>query len=220
MSLPYHRRTRRKFTLWHTLFILAGVIFVVGIFQWWNENGSSLFPTPVTTTPRGLTRADVLPTLTPNPAAPVRSIVFPAAGLTSPIIESIRTANSWETRYLGSSVGHLQGTSWLNGAGGNIVLAGHVEDATGLPGPFAYLFKVKKDDLVILHEGTRGVYYRVVAIERAAPDNMSYVAQDGRPRLTLITCTDWDFKAETYQGRLIVVAEPLMSASVAPTAAP
>ncbi|MBI5961562.1 MAG: sortase, partial [Chloroflexi bacterium] len=45
-------------------------------------------------------------------------------------------------------------------------------------------------------------------IERVEPDNVSWLAQDGRPRVTLITCTEWDNDSRTYQGRLIVVAEP------------
>ena len=46
-------------------------------------------------------------------------------------------------------------------------------------------------------------------LPEAEPDDISYVAQDGRPRLTLITCTEWDFAIETYLGRLVVVAEPI-----------
>ncbi len=221
MGLPYQRRKRRSFSLWQFLLLVIGVVLIV--FSWErisqvSQGGQpgNLPPGVTPTMPRSLSRADVLPTPTPDLDAPPRNIIFPAAALTSPIIEAIRTQNSWETRYLGNSVGHLEGTSWLNGMGGNIVLAGHVESETGAPGPFAYLFKVTTDDLIILQDGKQSVYYKVSDIVRAAPDDIKYVAQDGRHRLTLITCTDWDQNQRTYLGRLIVVAEPVATAQASP----
>lgn len=164
---------------------------------------------PTATLPETLSRTDVLPTPTPDPGVPSRLIVFPGASMSAPIIPAGRIQGTWETRHLGDSVGHLVGTSWLDGSGGNIVLAGHVENASGEPGPFAHLFQAAVGDLVIVREGDREIRYAVISINEAAPDDISYVAQDGIPRLTLITCTDWDFDAETYLGRLVVVAEPV-----------
>lgn len=217
MGLPYSRRPRRSFSFWQLLLLGIGVVLIVVAWDQLNQNmGASNAATPTgsdaaltPTLPRNLTGRDVLPTPTPNLNAPPRAIVFPAAALTSPIIESIRIEDSWETRYLGHNVGHLEGTAWLHGPGTNIVLAGHVEDENGAPGPFAYLFGAKLGDLVILQEGAQQVVYRVTAIEQAEPTEMHYVAQNGNPRLTLITCTDWDYSARTYLGRLIVVAEPM-----------
>lgn len=156
-----------------------------------------------------LTRRDVLPTPTINGAIPTRLIVFPGASMSAPIIPADRVRGTWETRHLGDSVGHLAGTSWLDGPGGNIVLAGHVESATGASGPFKHLFEAQPGDPVLLRDGEREAYFRVVAVERTAPDDVEVVRQDGRPRLTLITCTDWDFEQAEYQGRLVVIAEPV-----------
>ena len=161
-------------------------------------------PTPV---------RDVLPTPTPDAAIPPRFITFPSASVSAPIIPAGRVGGTWETRHLGNSVGHLVGTSWLGDPGGNVVLAGHVESYTGEPGPFAYLFEAQLGDLVVITDGGREQLYHVTDIEKVAPDDVSWVAQDGRPRLTLITCTDWDWELETYHGRLVVVAEPLETAS-------
>ncbi len=192
--------------------VLVALIF----FAWTQFVLSSPSPggqTPILTPtmPDRLTRQDVLPTPTPDVNAPPRTITFPGALLTSRIIEAVRTPTSWETRYLGDAVGHLQGTSWLGEAGGNIVLAGHVETALGEPGPFAHLFEAQIGDRVILREGGYEQAYQVVTIQRAAPDAVSYVTQDGVPRLTLITCTDWDIDVQTYLSRLVVVAEPVDS---------
>lgn len=157
----------------------------------------------------GLTARDVLPTPVVDNARPARLIAFPGASLTAPIVEAGRVQGTWETRHLGDYVGHLVGTSWLNGSGGNIVLAGHVESASGTPGPFAYLFKAQVGDVIIIREGATEMRYSVTQIERVPPDAVEYLAQDGNPRVTLITCTDWDFEAQTYDGRLVVIAEPL-----------
>ena len=208
--MAYRRRGRTGFSWWQLLLLLVGVIAIFSIWQRVETPGSTAFDlvagTP--TLPVRLTRADVLPTPTPDASVPLRQVIFPAAHTVSPIIEAIRAGDSWEVRYLGDSVGHLAGTSWLDDPGGNIVLAGHIEDAEGKPGPFAYLSQAKTGDLVILREGEREIVYRVVTVARAQPDEIHYVAQDGRRRLTLITCADWDYKAGTYRTREVVVAAP------------
>ncbi|MBN1680857.1 MAG: sortase [Anaerolineae bacterium] len=209
---------RRRSRLTFRTFIMLSIELVVLVFAASRLRGT-LFPasektepTP-TVTPGGLTSNDVLPTPTPDQNTPARLIVFPGASMSAPIIPAGRVGGTWETRHLGGSVGHLVGTSWLDDAGGNIVLAGHVESATGAPGPFAHLFDAQLDDMIILREGVREVYYKVTTIETAAPDDISYVAQDGQSRLTLITCTDWDYERQVYNGRLVVVAEPVSPAS-------
>jgi LPXTG-site transpeptidase (sortase) family protein len=176
----------------------------------WPEPGG-VVTTLVKSPPPGLSRRDILPTPTFDLTVPMRMITFPAASMSAPIISAGRVQGTWETRHLGDSVGHLVGTSWLDDPGGNIVLAGHVESHTGAPGPFAYLFEAKVGDLVILREGTREQHYRVTSIERVDPYDVSYVAQDGHKRVTMITCTDWDYEQETYQGRLVVIAEPILA---------
>ncbi len=214
MRSPYQRPRRRRIGLPQLLLLSVGVILIV--LGWQQISQTSAPPPPPTippgvtpTMPQSLSSSDVLPTPTPAPHAPVRTITFPGARLTSPIINAARTRESWETRYLGDSVGHLEGTAWIGEPGGNVVLAGHVESAFGTPGPFAYLFEAQIGDQIILGEDGRETVYVVTAIEEADPQAMEYVAQDGTPRLTLITCDNWDYEAQQYQSRLIVVAEPL-----------
>jgi len=202
------RTTRRTFVM----LTLEVVVLVLAVSRFRVE----LFPSTVTsdtapTPAQALTRRDVLPTPTPDTSTPPRLIVFPSASISAPIIPAGREQGTWETRHPGDSVGHLVGTSWLDGPGSNIVLAGHVESATGEPGPFAYLFQAHLGDTIILRDGTREQYYKVTLIEEVQPDDVSYVAQSGNPRMTLITCTDWDFESNTYLGRLVVIAEPVVS---------
>ncbi|HRE47828.1 MAG TPA: sortase [Aggregatilineales bacterium] len=217
MGLPYSRRSRRSLSLWQLILMVAGVVLIVVSAQQLLSQVGSVIPTTsptlspgvTPTLPTSLARTDVLPTPTVDHSVPPRYLVFPAASLTSRIIEAIRTDTTWETRYLGDSVGHLEGTSWFDNEQGNIVLAGHVESATGAPGPFAFLFKVNKDDLVILQEGAVSKYYRVTEIIQAKPDDVYLTEQNGSGRLTMITCTEYDYKERTYNGRLVVIAEPL-----------
>ena len=190
------------------LIMLALVVWRLNGSPWPLSEGTS--PTAVIAPPPGLTRLDVLPTPTVDNSAPARMITFPAASMSAPVIPAGRVQGTWETRHLGDSVGHLVGTSWLDDPGGNIVLAGHVESATGAPGPFAYLFEAQVGDLVILRDGPREEDYRVTAIKRVGPYDVSYVAQDGQQRVTMITCTDWDYEQQTYLGRLVVIAEPVV----------
>ena len=220
---PYQRRSRLRLSVWQLLFM---VVIIVVAFLGWNRFSPAFFgaqPTPTTTLetpptlepgitptmPDRLTRADVLPTPTVDPAAPHRTITFPGALVTSRIINASRTVESWETRYLGDSVGHLQGTSWIGEAGGNVVLAGHVTNERGEPGPFAYLFEARIGDEVLVNDGDIRYHYRVASIERVPPDAIEYVYQDGIPRLTLITCDEWNYAEQTYDQRLVVVAEPV-----------
>ncbi len=214
------RKRRLRFT--PLSFTMLSVELIVLVFAVWRLS-SALLPaasTPVTpprtAPPQGLRPEDVLPTPTPDRTAPVRQIMFPEVSVGAPIIPAGRVRGTWETRHLGDSVGHLVGTAWLDSPGGNIVLAGHVESFTGAPGPFAYLFEAKLGDLVVLSEGTgqqrREERYRVTRIEHVAPNDVSWLAQDGISRITLITCTDWDFNSESYLGRLVVVAEPAVMA--------
>lgn len=155
---------------------------------------------------------EALPTPTIDPSVPLRLITFPGASMSAPIIPAGRVEGTWETRHLGDAVGHLVGTSWFDDPGGNIVLAGHVENYAGAPGPFKHLFEAQIGDLVIISDGQREELYRVSLIERVSPYDVTWVAQDGRRRVTMITCTDWDWDQGAYLGRLIVVAEPVATA--------
>ncbi len=200
--------------------MLTVEIIVLGFAVW--RLSMTLFPgvgvsggvsVTVLNTPPPTPVRDTLPTLTPDTSRPPRLIAFPGASMSAPIVPAGRVRGTWETRHLGDSVGHLVGTSWFDDAGGNIVLAGHVETWSGAPGPFAHLFEAKTGDRVILSEGEREEHYQVTQIERVDPYDMSWVTQDGKDRVTLITCTDWDWDNETYLGRLIVVAEPVAHVS-------
>ncbi len=216
---PYERRSSLRLAWWQVILLSAGVVLLVfGWLRFRERQPAAPSATPTLapdlasaltpTMPARLTSADVLPTPTIDPNSIPRTITFPGALVTSRIINAARTIDSWETRYLGDAVGHLQGTAWIGEPGGNVALAGHVTNERGEPGPFAYLFEARIGDDILVRDGEAQYRYRVSAIERVAPDAIEYVMQDGIPRLTLITCDDWDYSAQQYDSRLVVIAEP------------
>lgn len=221
MRSPYERRSGLRLGCGPFVLIVAAIVLIV--FGWQRLTAptgpvAQAVPSPLPpgpditpTLPDHLTAADVLPTPTLDPLAVPRTITFAGARTTARIINAARTADSWETRYLGDSVGHLEGTAWIDDPQGNVVLAGHVTDYLGRPGPFAYVFEALPGDEIILTEGDLQVRYRVTRVEHAAPEDIGYVAQDGTPRLTLITCDDWDYQTQTYASRLVLIAEPAAS---------
>ncbi len=208
--MVYRRRTKKAFSWWQSLLLLGGAIVIFFVWQSQTAPASTAIDSLVEmpTLPDQLARSDVLPTPTPNISVPERRITFVAAKMTAPITEAYRVGDSWEVRHLSGLVGHLAGTGWLDDPGGNIALAAHVEDADGNPGPFAFLSYAKVGDVIVLSEGQRVIAYHVVTIARAAPGDIQFVVQDGRRRLTLITCADWDAKTASYPKRLVVVAVP------------
>ena len=137
-----------------------------------------------------------------------RQLVWPS-GKTAPIVESYRAGNSWSVDNLGSAIGHLEGTSWLDDAGGNIVLIGHVNDVNGRQGPFGNLYQAQSGDVFTLQDGARRVIYHVTTVSYVAPDAMQVISPDGQRRITLITCSDWGAasgESMSFRKRLVVVA--------------
>ena len=139
------------------------------------------------------------------------SIFIPSAGVLSPIVRIYLDGTSWDVDGLGMNVGHLEGTSWLDGGPGNIVLSAHVEMRDGRAGAFAFIGDLTVGDLVILKQGNEERHYAVTEIRNVAPDDLSVVYPTTSERLTLITCDGYDFLQNAYTERTVVIAEPLSS---------
>lgn len=136
-------------------------------------------------------------------------IVIPSLAVNSPIIQVYLSGHSWDVDSLGLNVGHLQGTTWLTGRPGNIVLSGHVEMGDGRRGVFTDLANIEPGALIILQQGETERRYVVTEISVVMPDNLDPVRPTSDERLTLITCDDYDFFSDAYATRTVVVAEPI-----------
>lgn len=152
-------------------------------------------PTPATAV------ANALPSIPQN-----GTLFIPSAGIYSTIVQAYLDGQSWDVSRLGTNVGHLQGTSWVE-HGGNVVLSGHVELADGRQGVFANLDQMALGDLVEITVGDRRWRYIVTEISTTSPDDLTPIAPTREDRLTLITCDSFDFVRNVYLERTIIVAE-------------
>ena len=212
-----------------SLFILILFAIIAGIAFYLYDNQ----PDPITPTPTSAAVASVptfepittiTPTLfapppTPGPAPtsmasrgllneiPANTTIFiPRAGIYSSIIQAYLNGESWDVSQLGTHVGHLEGTAWINQPG-NVVLSGHVEMADGRPGVFANLSDLAVDDIIIVNTNSIEYRYIVREIRYTTPDDLNPIMPTTIERLTLITCDSYDFLTDTYRERMIVVAE-------------
>lgn len=167
-------------------------------------------------------------TATPRPVQ--FRIVSDKAQLAAPIIELYYASDedNWDLSHLVASAGHLEGTPQM-GQGGNFVLAGHVELKDGARGPFAQIHLLEAGDRITILGDTQPDptlrQYIVTEVKKVQPLDFGVMRNHGYEELTLITCDDWDQKAQTYQTRVIVHARPAgsilrLTASAAPTKAP
>lgn len=159
-----------------------------------------------TATTSPLTADILLPTPTLLPLQTV--LVIPSAAVNAPVIDVYLSQGTWDVSLLGTNVGHLQGTA-RPGEVGNVVLSGHVELRDGTKGAFGFLNQISVGDRVILREGDRQTQYVIIEIYNTTPDDLRPVYPTITPRLTLITCDNYDFFSNSYLERTIIVAEPL-----------
>lgn len=135
-------------------------------------------------------------------------IFIPSVGIIAPITEAYLDGTSWDVSHLGTSVGHLQGTAWASEAPGNIVLSGHVELSDGRGGVFADLDNVRVGETIELAvSDTETRTYIVVAVNEVDPGDLTPLYPTEFDRLTLITCGGYDFFADEYQVRTVVIAD-------------
>lgn len=169
--------------------------------------------TTATESDQQLAAVDTTPsaTVTPQsyglPVVPDGSAIFiPSAGIYADVVQVYLSGTSWDVSRLGNNVGHLQGTPWVN-QGGNIVLSGHVELSDGRTGIFRNLHELRVGDLVILIVDGNEWRYIIREINNTDPDDLTPLSQAGNDRLTLITCSEYDFLRDAYLQRTIIVAE-------------
>lgn len=162
--------------------------------------------TPVITPMRPSSAATAVP-LPPVDGPDDNSALFiPSVGIYAPVITSILREGTWDVSQLGMNVGHLQGTSWLDEPG-NVVMSGHVEMSDGRQGIFATLDEVQVGESIVVNHHGNEYAYTVRETFSVEPDDISVLYDQDIDTLTLITCADYDFLSDTYEQRLVVVAE-------------
>ena len=166
----------------------------------------------------------VTPTATPTPVPPFhpkyeRELFIPRLNLgdSVPIVDVPLRNRTWDVRDLGQNIGFLEGTTWVqeasSDAGGNTVLAAHIQITDDVPGPFRDLDLLEVGDSIFVAEQGTIYEFEVYDIDVVAPDDVEVAYPTSEQTLTLITCTAWDRHRGVFAERLVVRARPVRSLS-------
>ncbi len=176
-----------------------GLIGYVGYTLWFEANP---------TTP-------IIENETPNPQTQAR-LLIPALGVNQKIVSVSIVNNEWDIARLGENIGWLETTG--DNPSSNLAMAfiGHVTVSRIQQGPFANLWTIKPLGEIIYRKGGVDFTYAVQSVAPAKPNEVNKLFQRSKEHLLLVTCTDYNFATEKYDGRLIVDAV-LVQRKIAPT---
>lgn len=131
---------------------------------------------------------------------------IPSLGVQMPIVGVPQSGSQWDVSWLGNDAGWLNGTAFPTYSG-NSVLAGHVTNADGTPGPFAHLNGLWWGDQVIVHAWGAQYIYEVRSVLVVTPEAVSSViTHKNLPWVTLLTCRGYDEASNSYNYRVAVGA--------------
>ena len=134
------------------------------------------------------------------------TLEIPALALRAPIVGVPQGPQGWDVRWLGNTVGWLEGTAFPTWAG-NTVLTGHVWNADNTPGIFVNLKRLRFGDRILIHAGDLTYTYEVRENRLLRPDDTSLaLAHKDHNWLTLLTCEDYSPTSGTYRYRRMVRA--------------
>lgn len=139
-------------------------------------------------------------------AATSMELAIPSLNVHATVVGVPLVDGNWDVSWLGTQVGHLEGTAWPTWVG-NSVLTGHVWDADNTPGIFAGLGSLAYGDHIEIHADGRVYVYEVRSSRLVSPKNLSVLAaDDGYAWLTLLTCEGFDPADNEYSYRRAVSA--------------
>jgi LPXTG-site transpeptidase (sortase) family protein len=112
---------------------------------------------------------------------------------------------TWDVNWLLNQAGWLEGSAFP-GFSGNSILTSHATLSYGQAGPFANLHKLLTGDKIFIHAFGELYIYEVRSVENLYPTDPTILRHEDTAWLTLVTCADYNEKAETYLKRLTVKA--------------
>jgi LPXTG-site transpeptidase (sortase) family protein len=133
------------------------------------------------------------------------ALVIPSLGVNISVVGVPKRDGTWNVAWLADQAGWLEGSAFPSW-NGNSVLTGHVYLASGLPGPFVNLNKLKFGDQVVVYAFGQKYTFDVQTNEIVNPRDRSIMKHEEKPWLTLVTCKDYDEKSDTYISRVVVRA--------------
>jgi sortase A len=138
----------------------------------------------------------------------IERLVIPGLEVDARVVAKLIKGDTWDIAGLRADVAWLEGTSHP-AAGGNTVLAAHIMVRGLGKGPFRYLDRLKAGDVVLVYSRENLYVYKVREQVLVKETDSEVTLDTGRPQLTLLTCSNWDTSAETYQRRRAVFADLL-----------
>lgn len=130
---------------------------------------------------------------------------IPSLGVKIPIVGIPKKNGTWDVTWLAKQAGWLEGSAFPSW-NGNSVLTSHVYLSSGLPGPFANLYKLKFDDQIIVHAYGQKYIFVVRTNAVVLPNDTSVFKHEEKAWVTLVTCKEYDPKTKTYRKRVVVRA--------------
>jgi LPXTG-site transpeptidase (sortase) family protein len=133
------------------------------------------------------------------------TVEIPSLGVKIPIVGVPKKDGTWNVAWLENQAGWLEGSAFPSW-NGNSVLTSHVYLASGKPGPFINLNKLKFGDKIVVHAYGQKYTFEVQTNTVVPPTDKSMMKHEEKPWLTLVTCKDYDPKTNTYLNRILVRA--------------
>jgi LPXTG-site transpeptidase (sortase) family protein len=139
------------------------------------------------------------------PQGPAR-LIIPAIKVDENIVAIPLTQNGWDISRLAFHIGWLESTGVKPNDSRAMTLIGHVTVSAAQVGPFANLQSLKALDEVIYRAGGSDYVYTVNSISQVKPEDVGRLYVNKGDHILLVTCTDWNYLTEVYEGRLIADA--------------
>lgn len=145
----------------------------------------------------------------PNPVAleslpQIQRLVIPSIDTDARVVPVFYERNTWDLAHLTVEAGWLAESS-LPREGGNTILTGHVLYGRYAV-PFRWMPQLENGSAVYLYS-EEGVYlYQVERQEVVSQYDLSVLEKGSGPRLTLITCANWDRTRRIYEDRQVAFA--------------
>jgi LPXTG-site transpeptidase (sortase) family protein len=133
-------------------------------------------------------------------------LLIPTLRVDAPIITIPLRDGQWDISRLDAEVGWLESTGQRPDDDRAMAFVGHVTLSALDRGPFADLWTLPEFSEVIYRAEERDYVYAVSDVSKAKPDEVERLFQPGGERLLLITCTNWNYLTDLYDGRLIAEA--------------
>jgi LPXTG-site transpeptidase (sortase) family protein len=149
--------------------------------------------------------------LPPQPAALAYAdlgdlwLEIPKLGVQTSIVGIPQAGSSWETRWLGSQAGYLEGTAFPTWEG-NTGIAAHSDLPDGSPGPFKNLNQLTWGEKIHIHAWGLRYTYEVRSHSEVSPDDLSILGHEDYDWITLIGCSNYSQSTAQFQQRHAVRA--------------